>query len=227
MKHEKIWYNLLLFSAIVRSARHAGPDELNIRSLFTVGLLLEVYEMNENKQHARLVTLVYVAILAAAHVVLSNVGSIPMGPYRVSLKSVATIMAGLWFGPVAGALCGAIGDIIGCLMKYPINPLITLAAAFWGVLPGLVRPYLKNSSVRRKIVLICASIVLGTAVSSLILTTAGLVLINGYSFYAIMPGRLIQFALMTPVYCIVSCVLYFSQLTALIRHTVGAYGTAD
>ena len=177
--------------------------------------------MNVSKQHARLVILVYLAILAAAHIVLVNYVSVPLGPYRISLGSVTTIMAGLWFGPLAGALCGAVADIIGCLMKYPINPLITLAAAFWGVLPGLVRPALQGSSVRKKIFLISLSVVIGTAISSLILTTAGLVLINGYSFYAIMPGRLIQFALMTPIYCIVCCALYFSPLTALIRQSTG------
>ena len=114
--------------------------------------------MNENKQHTRLVTLVYVAILAAAHVVLSNVGSIPMGPYRVSLKSVATIMAGLWFGPVAGALCGA--DRSGEAragrpspgvdgMDMRLRMVVWMGCAGWtGPLPGTGPPFvwIKNLS---------------------------------------------------------------------------------
>ena len=36
----------------------------------------------------------------------------------------------------------------------------------------------------------------------------------GYNFYAIMPGRLVQFVIMIPIYCVLTCLLYFSPLTA-------------
>ena len=38
----------------------------------------------------------------------------------------------------------------------------------------------------------------------------------GYNFYAIMPGRLVQFAIMIPIYCVLTCLLYFSPLTAMV-----------
>ena len=53
-------------------------------------------------------------------------------------------------------------------------------------------------------------------ISSLCLTTAGLVIMLGYNFYAIMPGRLVQFAIMTPIYCVLTCLLYFSPLTSMV-----------
>ena len=67
-----------------------------------------------------------------------------------------------------------------------------------------------------KTVGICVSIVITAVLSSLVLTTAGLVLMMGYNFYAIMPGRLVQFAIMIPIYCVVSCLLYFSPLTSMV-----------
>ena len=44
----------------------------------------------------------------------------------------------------------------------------------------------------------------------------GLVIMLGYNFYAIMPGRLVQFAIMIPIYCVLTCLLYFSPLTAMV-----------
>ena len=38
----------------------------------------------------------------------------------------------------------------------------------------------------------------------------------GANFYAIMPGRLVQFAIMTPIYCVLTSLLYFSPLTGMV-----------
>ena len=42
----------------------------------------------------------------------------------------------------------------------------------------------------------------------------------GYNFYAIMPGRLVQFVIMIPIYCVLTCLLYFSPLTAMVAGNV-------
>ena len=63
--------------------------------------------------------------------------------------------------------------------------------------------------------------VFGTAVvSSLVLTTMGLVLFEGYNFYTIIPGRLVQFVVLIPIYSVLTCLLYFSPLTSLVVGTV-------
>ena len=83
-------------------------------------------------------TLVFLALLVAIQLVLSRVLVIDLGVYRITLGTVATVLAGLWMGPVAGGVEGAVADIIGCFMKgYGVNPLITLSAVAWGVIPGL------------------------------------------------------------------------------------------
>ena len=61
----------------------------------------------------------------------------------------------------------------------------------------------------------CVAIAVSGVVGTLGLTTAGLVMI-GANFYAIMPGRLVQFAIMTPIYCVITSLLYFSTLTGMV-----------
>lgn len=175
----------------------------------------------QKKQTWNVKTLVFMALLVAMHLVLTRVLVIDLGAYRISVGSVCTILAGLWLGPVAGGVCGFASDIIGCFMKgYAVNPFITVAAILWGVIPALVRPLIANKKKTGKTVGICVSIVVTAILSSLVLTTAGLVIMLGYNFYAIMPGRLIQFAIMIPIYCVLTCLLYFSPLTAMVAGDV-------
>lgn len=180
-------------------------------------------QKKDNKEMFSVVTLVYLALLIAMHLVLTRVLVIELGAYRISVGSVCTILAGLWFGPVAGGISGLAADIIGCFMKgYAINPLISVAAVVWGVIPALFVPKLKGQTRTVKTVWISVSIAITAVLSSLVFTTAGLVLIMGYNFYAIMPGRLVQFAIMTPIYCVLTCLLYFSPLTSMIVSSVRA-----
>lgn len=171
---------------------------------------------NQNRWSVK--TLVFMALLVAMHLVLTRVLVIELGAYRISVGSVSTILAGLWLGPVAGGVCGLAADLVGCFIKgYAINPLITVAAILWGVIPGLVKPLLASKkSKTAKTVGISVTIVITAVFSSLIFTTAGLVLIQSYNFYAIMPGRLVQFVILVPIYCVLTCLLYLSPLTSMV-----------
>ena len=175
----------------------------------------------QKKQTWNVKTLVFMALLIAMHLVLTRVLVIDLGAYRISVGSVTTILAGLWLGPIAGGVCGLCADIIGCFMKgYAVNPFITVAAILWGVLPALAGPLFANKKKTGKTVVICISIVITAILSSLVLITAGLVIMLGYNFYAIMPGRLVQFVIMIPIYCVLTCLLYFSPLTAMVAGNV-------
>lgn len=177
--------------------------------------------MQKNNQHWNVRTLVFMALMIALHLVLTRVFVIELGAYRISVGSVSTILAGLWLGPVAGGVCGLTADIIGCFIKgYAINPFITVAAILWGVIPALVRPVIVNKTKKAKTAIICGSVVVTAVFSSLVFTTAGLVLMMGFNFYAIMPGRLIQFAIMIPIYCVLTCLMYFSPLTSMVVGSV-------
>ena len=169
--------------------------------------------MRKNKQTWSVKTLVFLALLVAIQLVLSRVLVIDLGVYRITLGTVATVLAGLWMGPVAGGVEGAVADIIGCFMKgYGVNPLITLSAVAWGVIPGLAGKLMAEKNRKVKTVVMCVAIAVSGVVGTLGLTTAGLVMI-GANFYAIMPGRL---AIMTPIYCVLTSLLYFSPLTGMV-----------
>lgn len=173
--------------------------------------------MQKSKQHWNIKTLVFMALLVAMQMVLARVLVIELGAFRISLGSVCTILAGLWLGPVAGGVCGFCADIIGCFMKgYAVNPFITLAAMLWGIVPGLLRPLYANRKKTAKTIGICVTVAITAVFSSLICTTAGLVIVMGYNFYAIIPGRLVQFCIMIPIYCVVTCLMYFSPLTSMV-----------
>ena len=79
--------------------------------------------MRKNKQTWSVKTLVFLALLVAIQLVLSRVLVIDLGVYRITLGTVATVLAGLWMGPVAGGVEGAVADIIGCFMKGLKNSL--------------------------------------------------------------------------------------------------------
>ena len=88
-------------------------------------------------------TLVSLSALTAIYLILSRFLAINIGGFgRIQLGVIARIMAGIWFGPFAGAVCGLASDLLGCLIQgYAVNPLITFAAILWGVIPALFVPY--------------------------------------------------------------------------------------
>ena len=166
-------------------------------------------------------TFVSLGILVAIQIILTRLLAVNIGGFgRITFGPVALIMAGLWFGPAAGALTGLTADLLGCLMQgYAVNPLITLAAVCWGVVPSFFRPSARVKNARQTAVL-AAGIVLTGALSSLLFKTMGLALILGYNFYAIMPTRLVQFAAMIPMYIIVTILLYYSPATDMVRQSL-------
>lgn len=161
------------------------------------------------------------ALLVAMHLVLTRVFVVELGAYRISLGSVCTMLAGLWMGPAAGAVCGVSSDLLGCFMKgYALNPIITLAAMMWGIVPAVLKPLWEEKSKKIKTIGLVLAVIMTAFISSLVLTTTGLVLIQGYNFYAIIPGRAVQFVILVPIYCVVTCFLYFSPLTAMVVESV-------
>ena len=70
-----------------------------------------------------------------------------------------------------------------------------------------------------KIVRLCLGVTISALFCTMGFTYAGLVLILGYDFRAILPTRFTQFLAMTPVYCVLVCCLYFSPVTSFLRRT--------
>ena len=86
--------------------------------------------------------LVIAGLLAAMSLILGKFLQIP-NPFseivRISFENLPLILAGLLLGPIAGAMTGAVADLVGCLLYgYSINPIITVGAASVGLVAGLV-----------------------------------------------------------------------------------------
>lgn len=180
--------------------------------------------MSNSKRTFSTQTIVFIGVLIAVEIVLERIIAIPVGNItRFSLGKVAVILSGLWLGPIPGLLVGAISDVLGGLLQgygLSINPFITLSSMMWGIIPAICLSKFADADKKKKTIVLCVSIVINAIVSTLCLTTAGLVIVYGVNFFGIMPTRLIQFAALTPTYCIATCLLYFSPLTAMIRGAV-------
>ena len=178
-------------------------------------------------------TLVSLGALTAINLILSRFLAINIGGFgRIQLGSIARIMAGLWFGPLAGGLCGLVSDLLGCLIQgYAVNPLITFAAILWGFIPALFFPegICSRTPVSRKsgILRLCAGTLISCLVCTLCLTTTGLVLFNGLSLYTILPTRAVQTVLQVPVYSVLVCLLYYSPVTSQIRQILCTQNLRD
>lgn len=94
-------------------------------------------------------TLVVLAFLTALSVVLSRLLSLNTHSVRVGLGNLPILLAGLLYGPFAGALVGFGADITGALLlsSFGYMPLLGLSPVLLGGLPGLVKPVLLRKTV--------------------------------------------------------------------------------
>lgn len=85
------------------------------------------------------------ALLIALNIILTRILSvrIPIGGaegLRIGFGSLPVVFTGIFMGPLAGGIVGAVGDLVG----YFINPIgaymphFTLTAALRGIIPGLI-----------------------------------------------------------------------------------------
>lgn len=145
------------------------------------------------------------ALLISLQIVLSRVAAIriaigPIEGIRLGFGAFPVIFAGIAFGPVAGALVGGLGDIVGFFINPmgPYMPHFTLTAALTGALPGLVvhlsggRPL----TVRRLLLAIAA----GQLVSSVLLVPLFLKQLFGIPLTATVPAKIVGEAINIPLY---------------------------
>jgi len=78
------------------------------------------------------------ALLIAMTVVLSRILCIQTSVTKISFAFFPIAMAAMLFGPLWGALCGGLADMIGALM-FPVgafNPMFSITAAITGLIYG-------------------------------------------------------------------------------------------
>lgn len=169
------------------------------------------------KQQMSIKTVAAAAVLVAMNIILSRVFAINIGStLRITISTTPIFLAGLWFGPLVGGLCGAAGDLLGSLFQgYAPNPLIMAAAVLCGLLPGIMKKYVFRGRISYwKILLIVA---LHGLAGSMGLTLLGLHLMYGRPLAELFVTRAVQTAALVIVNSILVNLLYVSPLTTYVN----------
>lgn len=155
-----------------------------------------------NKTHV----LTQLALLLAISVILSMLGvMLPIAGInglKITFSYLPIMLAGFAFGPLAGALVGALTDILGYMIKFyaygPYFPGLTLTVALSGALPVMIYRLLGGKS--EKAALFRLSI--AVALTSLLVTTVDtyfLQILYGQAFWVILPARIIKEVILIPI----------------------------
>ncbi len=88
--------------------------------------------------------LVYMAVLVACSVILRRILTVPLPIGILNFGGFPVVFAGLLLGPYAGAMVGAVSDILGCFLfpRGPYLPYFTITSMLTGCLAPLVIKYL-------------------------------------------------------------------------------------
>lgn len=152
--------------------------------------------------------LTYLGLLTALAVIFTRFLSFTVAiggvdNFRLGIGHLFLIMAGILYGPLAGAYVGGMADIIGYVVRPggPYNPLFTLTSVLTAALPGLVLAL----SRRKKQGLpslweLLAAVATGQTLSSMLLVSYFLQVAFGMPFWVSMAPRVTTQAFLIPAY---------------------------
>lgn len=178
-------------------------------------------DLLQMKKENKVKVLVFAGALIAMNIVLSRLLVLNIGPtLRITVSQTPVYLAGFWFGPAVGGVCGFLGDLIGSLLQgYAPNPFISLSAILTGVLPGIASYLIKK---RMEIWHVLGVLVLNGLIGSLGFTCIGLHLYYGTPWAVLYAGRIVQTILLTAVNTVLVFFLYRSPLTGLVKKSVAS-----
>ena len=136
--------------------------------------------------------MVSVALLTAMSIICGKYLKIPVGDImRFSFENLPILLAGIAFGPIAGAVTGLLADLIGCLMVgYAINPIVTVGAVTIGLLGGLLYRICKPFPYFLKMLV---TVFVSHTVASVIIKTFGLAKFYSIPFFELMLWRAVNY----------------------------------
>lgn len=148
-----------------------------------------------NRTHTR--TLATLALLCAMEIILARFCVIWItNSIKITFEAIPILTAGLLFGPVAGAVVGAVSDILGAGLLSGLGwlPVLTVTPTLLGLLAGLLRPLVwKHLSLPRLLLVTGSGFVLG----SMFWTTWWLSTLYGTPLPALLAVRV-------PLYCVIA-----------------------
>lgn len=162
-------------------------------------------------------TLVLISLFAAASIILARFFVIWLtSSSRISFGNIPVILAGLLFGPLAGAFTGAIADVLGAVLFSPLGwyPPITIPAVLAGVIPALLKPLLLKKS---SLVRIYSVIGLSNLITEVFIKTWLLSGLYGTGFFELLPIRVPLILLVTVIEGLSVYILYKRLLKNIVH----------
>lgn len=135
--------------------------------------------------------LILASIFIALAIIFTRLFSVQLGKIlRIGLGHLPILLAGILLGPFWGAAVGALSDVVG-FMVSPLGdffiPGITISAALWGFIPGIIVRYTFKS---KKMWAILASCITCGVLIDIVLTPLWLSLAYGsLTYMAMLPVR--------------------------------------
>ena len=135
------------------------------------------------------------ALLAAISIVMGKVYALNLtNSIRLSFENFPILLAGFYFGPLAGIAVGTVADIVGCLLVgYAINPIITLGAASIGLCAGIAGLL----PIRNRRFKVIVAVVFPHLIGSLAVKTVGLALYYPQPFLPLLGWRALTYTLIS------------------------------
>ncbi len=172
--------------------------------------------------------LVTLSVLVALQVVLTRFCSFNAWNVRIGLGFTALVIAAIFYGPVAAAIVGGLGDLIGSL-AFPTGPYFpgfTLTQVLMGLVLGFalykkysvpsvgaqgsipdkatfIIPNVSMSQLARIVI----AVLINQCVLSLFMNTMWISLLYGSSFTGLLSTRAMQAAVTAPIQIIIITVL--------------------
>ena len=167
-------------------------------------------------------TLAYCAMLAALQVVMARfIIPMPAADTRFSLEAIPVVLAGLFFGPMAGAMVGFSADMVGSLFSgFGFNPLFCLPPILYGLCGGLLRRYVGEKPCFLRVLLTYApAVILGSFLwqsfmLAYVYNSDGELLL---SFLTKLTTRGVQFGICWPVEALVTTLLLRSGIFQTLK----------
>lgn len=160
-------------------------------------------------------TIATMGLLVALQITASRMLGINLSPtLRLSFSDSFILLAGIWLGPVCGALTGGLADLVGCLLKGEAYlPILGVSPVLVGLLAGLAAPLFRRS----KNILLYGVIIAGiSSVTSVLYRSWAFSQAFGMSFVGLVGPRALQAAFLTVLNTLVVYALYQSPVTAMV-----------
>lgn len=150
-------------------------------------------------------------MLIGLNVILTRYASIRIGgggteAIRIGFGGYPVIFAGIVFGPLAGGIVGAVGDLIGMVVS-PMGafmPHFTLVAALTGIIPGVIMLMFKEPKAKTNFGKLLIAIAIGQVITSVFMTPYFMEKLFSIPMVVKVPERAITQAIQIPLYAYIT-----------------------